>query len=329
MSRADLAQLLAMAGDGRLEQGLSSVQGLRAVQDRPRHERRDGAVRYVLRLELSEVTRPVVRDLELPSDLYLDEVSDIVLAAFGWAGYQLHRFAIGDPFGPGVEPYLCPFEVDDGEVGVDAREVRLDELLAEPGESCTYAYDYGDGWEVELRLREVRPVDPAEARVGCTGGEGAPPPEDCGGPGGYDELVVEGVTPDGGRFDADDFDPDETARDVALALGLRHGARPGERLERYRWLLDHVGGDGLPLTAAGHLKPADARAAFDAWGLDEGWVGAGNRESWTYPVLDVRTGAMTLELLRRYKGRLLLTRLGAQARWDPDVLRAQLALLVD
>ncbi len=38
---------------------------------------------------------------------------------------------------------------------------------------------------------------------------------------------------------------------------------------------------------------------------------------------------MALKLLRRFKGRLLLTRLGAQARRDPDVLRAQLARLVD
>ena len=85
-----------------------------------------------MRLELAEVARPVVRVLELASDMYLDEVSDVVQAAFGWLGYHLHRFAIGDPFGIGVEPYLCPFEVDEGEAeGLDARQVRLDELLAE------------------------------------------------------------------------------------------------------------------------------------------------------------------------------------------------------
>lgn len=200
--------------------------------------------------------------------MYLDEVSDVVQAAFGWAGYHLHRFGIGDPFDPDREAYLCPFEVDEGEPGVDAREVRLDELLGEPGETCLYAYDYGDGWEVELRLADVGPGHPDQPRVRCTRGEGAAPPEDCGGPGGYDDLVAEGVDLDGRPFDPDAFDVDETSRTI-------------------------------------------------------------RREVHTIPVIEVRTGAMALKLLSRHKGRLLLTRLGAQARRDPEVLREQLARLVD
>lgn len=71
------------------------------------------------------------------------------------------------------------------------------------------------------------------------------------------------------------------------------------------------------------------RAAFEAWGLDQEWIGAGNREVHTVPVMEVRTGAVALKLLRRYKGRLLLTRSGAKARQDPEVLRAQLGRLME
>ncbi|MGJ7439993.1 plasmid pRiA4b ORF-3 family protein [Aquipuribacter sp. MA13-6] len=323
IDRADPDQILAMMGDGRLAEGFA------AIAARPRHPRRDVPVRYLVRVGMPLLARPVVRVLDLPSDMFLDEVSDVVQAAFGWHGYHLHRFAIGDPFAEDAEAYLCPFEVDDGEPGVDARGVRLDELLGEPGEACTYAYDYGDGWEVHLRLRDVRPAEPGEARVRCLGGEGASPPEDCGGADGYEELVVERATYDGRPFDPDAFDPDETTRDILMALRFRQGSRPSVRLERYQWLLERVSSHGLELTAAGHLRPADVRAAFEAWGLGEEWIGAGNREAWTLPVLEVRTGAMSLKLLRRYKGRLLLTRLGAQARRDPEVLRAQLDRLVD
>lgn len=323
LSRADVAQILAMAGDGRLAEGLD------AISARPRHPRRATPVRYLVHLEIGLLARRVVRVLDLPSDMHLDEVSDVVQAAFGWAGYHLHRFGIGDPFDPDREAYLCPFEVDEGEPGVDEREVRLDELLGEPGESCVYAYDYGDGWEVVLRLADVGPVHPDQPRVRCTSGEGAAPPEDCGGPGGYDDLVVEGVDLDGRPFDSDAFDADETTRDILRALRYRRGSRPSVRLERYQWLLERAGGGGLELTAAGHLRPTDVRAAFEAWGLDQEWIGAGNREVHTVPVMEVRAGAMALKLLRRYKGRLLLTRLGAQARRDPEVLREQLARLVD
>lgn len=147
-------------------------QGLGVDGPRERRERREDAVRYLVRLELADVSRPVVSTVELASDMFLDEVSDVVQAAYGWLGYHLHRFAIGDPFAPGAEVYLCPFEVDDGEDGLDARDIRLDELLASPGDTCRYAYDYGDGWEVQLRLLDVLPAAvPDGPRVRCTTGE--------------------------------------------------------------------------------------------------------------------------------------------------------------
>ncbi|MGJ7439998.1 plasmid pRiA4b ORF-3 family protein [Aquipuribacter sp. MA13-6] len=329
--RADLAQVLAMVQAGRpVEDVMAGVAQSAEVGAPPeRHERRDVAVRYRVRLELTDVSRPVTRTVELPSDVFLDEVSDVVQAAYGWLGYHLHRFATGDPFAPGAEVYLCPFEVDDGEDGLDARDVRLDELLASPGDTCRYAYDYGDGWEVELRLLDVVAADADGPRVRCTTGEGAPPPEDSGGPGGYDDLVAERMTPDGLPFDPDAFDPQQVTRSMSSELGFRRGRRRGVRQERYQWLLDRVSGGGLSLTDAGYLRPVDVRAAFDDWGLDDEWIGTGNREVHTVPVREVREGALALRLVRRYKGRLLLTRLGAQARRDPEVLRAQLGRLVD
>ncbi len=329
--RADLAQMLAMVQAGRpVEDVLAGVaQSAEVGAQRERHERRVDAVRYRVRLELADVSRPVTRTVELPSDMFLDEMSDVVQAAYGWLGYHLHRFATGDPFAPGAEVYLSPFEVDDGEDGLDARDVRLDELLALPGDTCRYAYDYGDGWEVELRLLDVVAADADGPRVRCTTGEGAPPPEDSGGPGGYDDLVAERMTPDGLPFDPDAFDPQGVTRDISSELGSRRGRRRGVRQERYQWLLDRVSGGGLPLTDAGYLRPVDVRAAFDAWGLDDEWIGTGNREVHTVPVWEVREGALALRLVRRYKGRLLLTRLGAQAGRDPEMLRAQLGRLAD
>ncbi len=330
LGRADLAQVLAMVQDGRPVEDVMAgvVRSLEVSAPRERYGRREDAVRYLVRLELADVSRPVVRTVELPSDMFLDEVSEVVQAAYGWLGYHLHRFATGDPFAPGAEVYLCPFEVDDGEDGLDARDIRLDELIASPGDTCRYDYDYGDGWEVELRLLDVLPAAGADGpRVRCTTGEGAPPPEDSGGPGGYDDLVAERMTPDGAPFDPDAFDAQQVTSSITSGLAFGRGRRRGVRRERYQWLLDRVADGGLQLTAAGYLRPVDVRAAFEDWGLDDEWIGTGNREVHTVPVWEVREGALALRLVRRYKGRLLLTRLGAQARRDPDVLRAQIGRL--
>lgn len=77
------------------------------------------------------------------------------------------------------EKYLCPNDVEEGEGdGVPASQVRLDEVLAAPGDSLTYMYDYGDGWEHRLVVEEA---GPAVDDVRLLSGHGAAPPEDSGG----------------------------------------------------------------------------------------------------------------------------------------------------
>lgn len=46
----------------------------------------------------------------------------------------------------------------------------------------------------------------------------------------------------------------------------------------WRVLLDQVG-DGLDLTAAGYLPPRVVRAVFDQLGLEDYWIGKGNRRT--------------------------------------------------
>ena len=52
-------------------------------------------------------------------------------------------------------------------------------------------------------------------------------------------------------------------------------------------------------------------------GLEEVWIGAGNREDLTYPVLHLRQSAQRIGLLRKHRGRLLATARGHALRADP------------
>jgi hypothetical protein len=85
----------------------------------------------------------------------------------------------------------------------------------------------------------------------------------------------------------------------------------------YTWLLDRVGADGIKLTGAGFLPPADVEAAWDAIGAGERWIGKVNRENHTPPVLQLRESAQALGLLRKYRGTLLLTKRGHELLKDP------------
>jgi len=88
----------------------------------------------------------------------------------------------------------------------------------------------------------------------------------------------------------------------------------------YQWLLERVGEDGIKLTKAGYLPPAHVEAAMHALDLWEEWIGAGNREDLTAPVLDLRESAQQLGLLRKYRGRLLRTKRATTAAADPAAL---------
>jgi Plasmid pRiA4b ORF-3-like protein len=336
---------------------------------------------YQVRVDLRGTRPPLWRRLELSARLHLDEVHDVLQAAFGWTDSHLHRFSSSPADGRGeAQYYLCPFDVAEGAAGRPEEQVRLDEALPDVGGVLVYEYDFGDDWEHVIRLEAVLPGSGTERRAACTGGERPGPPEDCGGPGGY-ELVVAAASPDdpghvaalaelrhryGVRISAEDLGitPFDLAgiNHVIAALGVRAepfaGRLPepleeladqlrspsarrrlrglaGEALREraavdaataarmvrpYVWLLDRVGADGIALTGAGYLPPAHVVAAMAELDFSVEWPFATSRESDTRPVLDLRASATRMGLLRKHRGRLLVTSRGRAMADDPVAL---------
>ena len=122
---------------------------------------------------------PVWRRLEVPADLDLGRLHEVIQVAMGWQDCHLHVFSDG-----GAE-YGQP----DPELGhTDERAVCLSQLLAGVGDRLLYTYDFGDGWEHDITLEKILPADGATAGAICTAGKGACPPGDYGGLWGYQEL---------------------------------------------------------------------------------------------------------------------------------------------
>jgi hypothetical protein len=133
-----------------------------------------------IKIKLLGVSKPPVwRRLQLRADTRLDHLHDIIIAAFGWENYHMHVFTSGpEEFG---EP--------DPELGSsDERRVRLDQLIGEIGDRLRYTYDFGDNWEHEIVVEDLLDVDPDTHYPTLVAAKGTCPPEDCGGPWGYDDL---------------------------------------------------------------------------------------------------------------------------------------------
>jgi hypothetical protein len=144
---------------------------------------------YQVRIDLAGTTPPAWRRLEVASDVFLNDVHEIIQIAFGWTDSHLHRFGCGPAYySDDTEHYLMDFEVDSGEMGIPEPQVRLDEVLVDIGDRMFYCYDFGDNWQLVLRLEAVEPQAPSARNVVCTHGDRDGPAEDCGGIGAY-ELI--------------------------------------------------------------------------------------------------------------------------------------------
>jgi hypothetical protein len=90
----------------------------------------------------------------------------------------------------------------------------------------------GDRWEHSIVLEKRLPVDPGTAYPVCTGGERACPPEDCGGIGGFYDLLDALGDPTHEQHEelqdwvGDDYDPDAFSIDeVNRMIAPRRGRR--------------------------------------------------------------------------------------------------------
>jgi hypothetical protein len=166
---------------------------------------------FQLRVAVDDVTPPIWRRLLVPAAYTLDRVHRVVQYAVGWQDCHLHSFEVGgDQYG---EPD------PDGELNVlDEMDYRLDDV-ARPGTRLAYTYDFGDWWEHDILVEDVRDADAGERYPCCVAGERAGPPEDVGGPEGYAEFLAAIADPAhpehaamrewiGRPFDPEEFDPD-------------------------------------------------------------------------------------------------------------------------
>ena len=95
----------------------------------------DNVVTYRLRIDLSGAEPPLQHELEVVSDLFLDELQWIIQVAFGWQDRHPHQ-------------------------SIPEDEVRLDEVLVRPGDKLL-------GWAHLITLETVLPRSASMPNARC------------------------------------------------------------------------------------------------------------------------------------------------------------------
>ena len=140
-----------------------------------------------IRVILEHSDPPIWRRLDVPGEATLGWLHAVLQLAMGWSNSHLHQFLHGTRIisDPDFEMQEC-----EGDPPVeDERKVQIAALLAKPGQSLRYEYDFGDSWNHSVELETYLDASPGAPRAICVAGEGACPPEDCGGIPGYEQLL--------------------------------------------------------------------------------------------------------------------------------------------
>ncbi len=139
---------------------------------------------YLLEVSLLDIQPRIWRKLLVESSITLKKLHDILQDAMGWTDSHLHQFEVGDA------TYSIPYDDMFDEMDfVDERRVKLNGVLPAARSSMNYLYDFGDSWRHKIKVSKVfEPPVPFELPQ-CVAGEGACPPEDCGGVPGFFEFV--------------------------------------------------------------------------------------------------------------------------------------------
>ncbi len=167
---------------------------------------------YQIKIALRHIRPPVWRRIQIAGDTRLGKLHRILQATMGWTNSHLHAFRVGRTSYGEPDPEF-PADIK------NERNVRLDSIAAE-GDTFIYEYDFGDGWEHEIKIEQVSPAEPGTRYPVCLAGKRACPPEDCGGPPGYEHLLEVLRDPQhgehkemaewvGGPFAPDAFDLDD------------------------------------------------------------------------------------------------------------------------
>jgi hypothetical protein len=138
---------------------------------------------YQLKITLKHIHPPIWRRIQVKADVNLQLLHYIIQEAMGWTNSHLHQFVVDGEFYS--EQHDDDWEMDTK----DSSTVKLNSILSSKDDKISYEYDFGDGWEHEILLEKILSSDKKYIYPVCLTGKRACPPEDCGGIGGYEDLI--------------------------------------------------------------------------------------------------------------------------------------------
>ncbi|WP_337785289.1 plasmid pRiA4b ORF-3 family protein [Prevotella sp.] len=145
---------------------------------------------FTLNVTLNNAPLEIMRQIEVPSNIRLDALAEILTMAMGWEGSHLNQFKANGKFYEETNYEEDAFYKEYGWKKFGQHEYSLRDLLNRKGNKILWEYDFGDSWEHSITLESRRKMSAYEEyAVKLLNGKNACPPEDVGGVIGYKHLL--------------------------------------------------------------------------------------------------------------------------------------------
>ncbi|MFJ9846332.1 plasmid pRiA4b ORF-3 family protein [Kitasatospora sp. NPDC101155] len=127
---------------------------------------------HQLKVTMPDIEPVVWRRIHVYSHTPLSGLHAVIQVAMGWDDAHLYQF------GAKWEQY-----------GHQASAYTVAQLMPEVGDGAGYVYDFGDEWVHQLLVEKIHRPALRTHYPRCSAGARACPPEDCGGPLGYERTL--------------------------------------------------------------------------------------------------------------------------------------------
>lgn len=142
-----------------------------------------------IRVELQQIEPLIWRRIQIPGDYTFWDLHVAIQSAFAWNDTHLHEFRIREQRTITAR-FGIPLDDFDRDPPLQSDwEHRVADVLTPANPRLEYWYDFGDDWMHTIVLEETLEAAPGKKYPRCTAGERAAPPDDCGGPYGYADLL--------------------------------------------------------------------------------------------------------------------------------------------
>jgi hypothetical protein len=139
---------------------------------------------YELDIRLIGIEPPIWRRFMVSDRITLAALDHVLQVVMGWEHSHLHQYIVGETHYGEPDP-----EFDDDLKMKDDRRFKLRDIAREKDAYFVYEYDFGDSWRHQVTVVDIWPRTENSLVPRCWEGSRACPPEDCGGIGGYQNLV--------------------------------------------------------------------------------------------------------------------------------------------